>query len=221
MGVHQKLLFRMTTRLAKWLSSPRILRRLLIALAWIITLIALFYGEEHWRGKRAWTQYRRELEGRGEQLDFAVLVPKPIPDDQNFAATPFVKSWFLRATNSESQAAQDDRWKDDFAQADKLVSTMPIPSSEIMPPGVPPSSPDSTNNPPTAQRHRSENGRNFVDLVAWAQAFTAVRSGKSPADDQIRKKEQDRETRAQADPAVLAGLSSSETLLDAHKAAEE
>src|SRR5438105_4247673 len=85
-----------TARLVRWLFNWRTIRRVLLSLAWMVTLIALFYGEENWRGRHAWNKYRRELEARGEQFDYRAFIPKPVPDDQNFAATPFIQSWFLR-----------------------------------------------------------------------------------------------------------------------------
>ena len=84
---------------------------MLIVLAWTATIIALFYGEENWRGRRAWNKYRQELEARGEQLDYKTFIPKPIPDEQNFAATPFIESWFSQRTNAGK------RWADDFDRA--------------------------------------------------------------------------------------------------------
>ena len=50
--------------------------------------VALFHLEENWRGRRAWEQYRHELEAAGEHLDFAWFIPPPVPDDQNFAMAP-------------------------------------------------------------------------------------------------------------------------------------
>src|SRR6266576_2568596 len=78
------------------LFSWRGLRRILILLAWTATLIALFYAEENWRGTRAWKGYQRQLEANGAQLELTAFIPKEIPDDQNFAAIPFVKSWFIK-----------------------------------------------------------------------------------------------------------------------------
>src|SRR5258707_10707385 len=86
-------------RLFRWLFSWHGLRRMLIVLAWMATLIALLYGEENWRGRRAWNKYRQELEARGEQLDYKALIPKTLPHDQKFAATPFVEMWLSRRTN--------------------------------------------------------------------------------------------------------------------------
>src|ERR1051325_2725247 len=63
-------------------------RRWFFGLACCATLAALFYAEEDWRGTRAWHQYRRKSEADGAQLDLAAFVPQPVPDEQNFAATP-------------------------------------------------------------------------------------------------------------------------------------
>jgi hypothetical protein len=64
--------------------------RTLFALACLITLIALFYAEEDWRGWHAWNKFKHEWEAKGEHFDFASVVPPPVPDDQNFALTPVV-----------------------------------------------------------------------------------------------------------------------------------
>ena len=60
----------------------------LFAVACVVTLIALFYAEENWRGKRAWEQFKQKWETKGERFDFASIVPPAVPDDQNFAMTP-------------------------------------------------------------------------------------------------------------------------------------
>jgi len=77
-----------------WLFTWRALRRVLIGLAWVATVVALFYGEEYWRGRQAWNNCRRELEARGEVLDFMAFIPKRVPDDQNFAMTPLLAPLF-------------------------------------------------------------------------------------------------------------------------------
>lgn len=70
-----------------WLFSWRMLRRCLLSMAVLITILALAGVEETWRGKRAWDQFRAELQAKGDSLDFKSLYP-PIPDDQNFAISP-------------------------------------------------------------------------------------------------------------------------------------
>jgi len=72
----------------RWSCSWRNLRRLFFGIVCFVTLIALFYAEENWRGKWAWKNYQRAAEARGEKLDLAALAPPPVPDDQNFAMTP-------------------------------------------------------------------------------------------------------------------------------------
>ena len=61
----------------------------LIGLAVIATLAAILITEENWRGKRAWGNYKRAAEARGERFDLASLVP-PVSDDQNFFYAPIV-----------------------------------------------------------------------------------------------------------------------------------
>jgi len=68
----------------------RILRRILLAAAILATLLAALYAEEDWRGKRAWENYRREWEAKGEKFDWQAFVPPAVPDDQNFFTAPIV-----------------------------------------------------------------------------------------------------------------------------------
>jgi hypothetical protein len=81
-------------RFFRWVFSWRIMRRLLISLASVITLIALFRAEENWRGKRAWDKYKAGLAASGKELDWLAMIPKPVPADQNFAATPSLAALF-------------------------------------------------------------------------------------------------------------------------------
>ena len=56
-------------------------------LAALITFAALLLAEENWRGARAWQNYKREMEAKGERFDAARLIPPKVPDDQNFGMT--------------------------------------------------------------------------------------------------------------------------------------
>ncbi len=76
-----------------WISPVRrllawLLQRRFFVLACLVTLVALFYAEENWRGKRAWDNYRHEWEAKGEHFGWEAVVPSPVPDDQNFALAP-------------------------------------------------------------------------------------------------------------------------------------
>src|SRR5438552_700594 len=52
-------------RFLGWLFSGPVVRRISILLAWIVTLVVLFYAEEDWRGSRAWNRYRQAVEAGG------------------------------------------------------------------------------------------------------------------------------------------------------------
>jgi hypothetical protein len=78
-------------------SERRITRRGLVTLVAVVAVPVLagsFYLEENVRGERAWNAYKRQQEARGERLDPAALVPPPVPDDQNFASTPYLAPLF-------------------------------------------------------------------------------------------------------------------------------
>jgi hypothetical protein len=75
----------------------RILRRLLLTAAILVTLIAVFYAEEDWRGKRAWENCKRELEAKGMVLDWEKFIPPPVPDDQNLFKAPNMQQWFVKS----------------------------------------------------------------------------------------------------------------------------
>ena len=79
-----------------WLRCWRNVRRLLIGLAVLATLAAIFYTEENWRGKRAWEQCKRDLEAQGAVLDWNKYIPPPVPDDQNFFKAPMMQEWFVK-----------------------------------------------------------------------------------------------------------------------------
>ena len=83
-------------RCFSWLLNRRTLRRILIGLAWLVTLIAVFYAVENWRGKRAWEKCRRELEAKGEVLDWNAYIPPPVPDEQNIFKAPKMTEWFVK-----------------------------------------------------------------------------------------------------------------------------
>jgi hypothetical protein len=84
----------METPEAKPSRWKRLFRRALFALAALVTLVALFVAEEDWRGARAWQNYQRDMEAKGEHFDAARLIPPKVPDDQNFAVTPYFAAYF-------------------------------------------------------------------------------------------------------------------------------
>src|SRR6266550_1954971 len=177
-------------RLFGWLTA----RRVLFGLMCFVTLAALFYAEENWRGARAWNHYRQELEAGSAQLDLAAFVPQPVPDEQNFAATPFVKSWFERGTF----AANDHRWEDNYSRVAGQVSTTKPGENNAL---------------------QIKGDRQFVDLAGWATAFDAIRSGETNLDGRFDSGKLDRASRVQAAPAVLEGLKTNELIFAELRAA--
>jgi hypothetical protein len=95
-----------------WLRCWRNVRRLLIGLAILATLIAIFYAEEDWRGKRDWENCKRELEAKGMVLDWEKFIPPPVPDDQNFftASTNILLRFHKAQTPAQSDAAAQLSW---------------------------------------------------------------------------------------------------------------
>jgi tetratricopeptide (TPR) repeat protein len=93
-------------------SGWRIPRRVLITLAILATLIAIFYTEEDWRGKRAWENCKRELVAKGIVLDWDKFIPPPVPDGQNFftASTNILLRFKKAQTDAESEMASKCSW---------------------------------------------------------------------------------------------------------------
>jgi len=85
----------------------------IFVLACLVTLVALFYAVENWRGKRAWDQCKRELEAKGEVLDWAAYIPPPVPDDQNIFKAPKMTEWFVKSSlesGSSNELAAKLKW---------------------------------------------------------------------------------------------------------------
>ncbi|MGC3959295.1 MAG: hypothetical protein QM813_15540 [Verrucomicrobiota bacterium] len=82
------LLIMVIVWLIRWLCCWRNAKRFAFGLACLVTLLALFYAVENFRGHRAWQKYKLTAEAKGEIFTIASLTPAPVPDDQNFAMQP-------------------------------------------------------------------------------------------------------------------------------------
>lgn len=82
------------SRIRRWLRNLPLAGRALLGGAILVMLLGLFYAEENWRGERAWENCRRELVAKGVELEWLKFVPPPVPDEQNFAMTPFLSPLF-------------------------------------------------------------------------------------------------------------------------------
>lgn len=75
-----------------WIVS---LRWFLLIGAGLVTLFALAYTVELWRGRRAWAAVERDLRARGEPLDFAALEQPRVSDARNFFKAPLMEEIFF------------------------------------------------------------------------------------------------------------------------------
>ena len=76
-----------TTRWFHWAK----LRAVLFGVLASITVLLLARTLSDWQGRRAWEAYRAEAEQRGVVFDLEKLMPPPVPDAENFAATPLLR----------------------------------------------------------------------------------------------------------------------------------
>ena len=126
----------------------------MVGLAALATLIGLVCAEENWRGKRAWEKYKHELEAQGEKLDWKDYLPPPVPDEQNFAMTPFLAPLF--DFNPEPRQEGQSRWRDTngFNRACSLAGDL------------------ANLDLPTAERQPNPTWPRMTDLPAWALALS-------------------------------------------------
>jgi hypothetical protein len=90
-----------------WVTWRRV-RRVLVGVAALTTLVALFYAVENWRGRRAWDAVAALARSRGEPASWAEMVPPPVPDAENFAVAPIVAS--LLDSSPEARKKWSTRW---------------------------------------------------------------------------------------------------------------
>ena len=171
-------------------------RKMLYAVIIFITLIALGYAVENFRGARAWESYRKDAEARGVKLDFAAHIPPPIPDAENGANTPWIQSWFIRPksgdTNqwAELRRQNTNQWPEIFLLAQQKYNTA---------------------------RSRRTDERRLADFVAWQQAFANARAKTKPQ--RTVQIERDAQQQSQAALAVLEELKIYQPVLDELRAA--
>jgi hypothetical protein len=95
-------------RLVRWLFSKRVLKFVSKGLFIGILMVAAYYAQEDLLGYWAWKSYLSQGGITPDQLDLRSYIPKSVPDDENFAATPVVKKWF--ATKWENQPWRSDHF---------------------------------------------------------------------------------------------------------------
>jgi hypothetical protein len=95
----------------------RLLQHKLLIVVGMATVIALFYAVENWRGRSAWSQFRREAEARGLQFELEKIMPPAIPDAENmYEAEPWKGFHFTKSAEGTPVYANpkitDEVWFD-------------------------------------------------------------------------------------------------------------
>ncbi|NDA68825.1 MAG: hypothetical protein EBY09_19710, partial [Verrucomicrobia bacterium] len=151
-------------------------------LAALATLIAVFYAEENWRGRRAWNRFRAEWEAKGVKFTFAEVLPPPVPDEDNAAMHPLFKPMFDYTRDSKSLSA-GAVWRDTNAMQ-RLHNFTAYPAAVR--------STFRGNLPGFASTQERTNGVAVADWAAWQHYlrhdtnYAATPSAPTPAEDVLR-----------------------------------
>lgn len=76
-----------------------------------LLVVRLAFSFENRRGERLWKEYREKHEAAGEKFDLNALIPKAVPAEQNFAATPFFAPYFTYVRDT-TNGKPTLRWKE-------------------------------------------------------------------------------------------------------------
>jgi hypothetical protein len=117
----------------RWLCSWRNFKKFLFGGVCFVTLMALFYAEENWRGKHDWEKFKRAEEAKGEKFDWQSVIPPNVPDDQNFAFSPVwiaqEKYHFLN-TPKKAEAWYGNKISSD--EVAKFFSLLPVTTTAVV-----------------------------------------------------------------------------------------
>lgn len=106
---------------------PRVRR---LALRWaglclgLMLVVAGYYGYQNWRGQRAWNSFQAELRQQGRSLDLTPLLPRPVPDAENFARSPAFGALQARLKSPNETKRLFDQMQH-FQVANNLYGTLP------------------------------------------------------------------------------------------------
>lgn len=135
-------------RLLNWRNA----RRLLITAAVGVTLIAVVFTVENWRGQRAWRSFVADMKARGEPLTVDELLPAMPPDGENIAEIPLLKPLLDYGKNDHGTNA----WRNPAAYA-RLVNP-PFPDTRLC----------------------DRESQRLTDFTAWQSAFRSDTNHHAP-----------------------------------------
>ncbi|MBI5384499.1 MAG: hypothetical protein HZA90_07395 [Verrucomicrobia bacterium] len=145
-----------------------------------VSLTVLFYSLELWRGKRAYANLQREVEAQGGSLELKAVIPPPVPDDQNFCATPLLAAMMDYDSAVPPVMEERIRWRDPTAL--QRIEALRLPELKREETGH-----RRTSRAPSSSWLRAER----IDLAAWQRTFAshtnfpASNPPRSPAEDVV------------------------------------
>ncbi|PXA05223.1 hypothetical protein DDZ13_04480 [Coraliomargarita sinensis] len=83
---------------------------MIIAIA-LAALLFIFHSIENSRGLREWERVKNEIEAKGVRLEWKDYIPNPVPDEENFTATPIIAHFQYDSSSPHHTPWQDD-WGD-------------------------------------------------------------------------------------------------------------
>lgn len=116
----------------------------LFAVACLATLVVLLFALENRRALQAQGK-TPAVPAEAERAIAAKLIPPPVPDAENFAATPFLQSLFDKSIRTGAS-----QWPDDFSRADQWPRRIPTLAESL---------------------EGRKTGRLMTDLAAWKTSF--------------------------------------------------
>ncbi|MEQ2010341.1 MAG: hypothetical protein ABMA26_26440 [Limisphaerales bacterium] len=135
-------------------------RKSAFAAALLATLVALFYAEENWRGRRAWERFRADWEAKGVKFTIAEVMPPPVRDEENIAFHRLFKPLF-EYTKSEAGHAV---WRDEKAvRRLQSLTIYPLDLRQVAQSPFP--------WPGTSGAQNRTNGVVLADFAAWQRFY--------------------------------------------------
>ena len=130
----------------------RVSRALLLTAVVLVSLVALIWAFENWRGERQWQATVRAYAAKGDPLDGSGIRPSVIPDDQDAATTPL-----LRPLTEYTVVKGEPVWRDPAAIAKWDALQLPPMTGE------------------------GRDARGLTSLSNWQSAFRATNTFPVPA----------------------------------------
>ena len=169
-----------TVAIFRGFSSRQNFKRFIFHCACFVPLIALLYAEEDWKGKHDWKKFKQQWEAKGENFDRDSFIPKPVPDDENFAMSPI---WIAEIKwKDQTESGRAEAWygnkiySEEVSNFFRLVPISESALAETNPPRMDtyfPQTPDTMGDWATAR---------MTDLRPWQSFYRKIEQTNTSAD---------------------------------------